>query len=202
MIKAIVLDIGGVLLRTQDTTIRKKLEEKYHLPSGGVHDLVFNSKPAQLSTLGSANSDAIWQHVAEQLSLTPHTLEEFRHDFWLGDQVDKSIIQFLQECRPQYKTALLSNAWVGAREIFAKIYGIKEGKTVDKILISSELGVAKPDPEIFHILANTMGCTFSEILFVDDFIENIQAAEALGITSIHYQSGINLICEIKLKLEQ
>lgn len=202
MIKAIVLDIGGVILRTQDTTIRKKLEEKYRLSPGGVHDLVFNSKPAQLSTLGLVNSDAIWQHVAEQLSLTPQTLQEFRYDFWLGDQLDNSIIQFLQECRPQYKTALLSNAWVGAREIFARNYGIKEGKTVDKILISSELGVAKPDPEIFRILAHTMGCKFSEMLFVDDFIENIQAAEALGITSIHYQSDINLICEIKLKLEQ
>jgi glucose-1-phosphatase len=202
MIKAIVLDIGGVILRTEDSTIRKKLEEKYRLPPGGAHDLVFNSNPAQRSTIGLVNSDAIWQHVAEQLSLTPQALEEFKRDFWFGDQLDTSIIQFLQECRPQYRTALLSNAWIGAREIFSENYGITEGKTVDKILISSELGVAKPDPEIFRILSITIACKFSEILFVDDFIENIRAAEALGITTIHFQSGINLICEIKLKLNE
>lgn len=200
MIKAIVLDIGGVLLRTEDPTSRKILEKKYGLSPNGVHDLVFNSEPAHQSTIGLVNSDAVWQHVAERLSLSPQALEEFQNEFWLGDKLDTSIIQFLQECRPLYKTVLLSNAWLGAREIFAKHYGLREGKTVDKILISSELGVAKPDPQIFQILVDTIACGFSEILFVDDFIENIRAAKALGIETIHYQNGINLICEIKLKL--
>ncbi|MFN2304487.1 MAG: HAD-IA family hydrolase [Anaerolineales bacterium] len=202
MFKAIVVDIGGVILRTEDPTKRNKLEEKYGLLPGGAHELVFNSKPAKLSTIGAVSSEKIWQHVAQQLELAPQALEEFKNDFWLGDQIDHTLIQFLQKCRPQYKTALLSNAWLDARHIFAQNYGIQEGKTVDKILISSELGVAKPDPKIFHILSDTIDCRFDEMIFVDDFIENIQSAHALGITTIHYHSGIDLICEIKLRLSK
>jgi len=202
MIKAIVLDIGGVLLRTEDQTSRKKLEKKFDLSPGSAHDLVFNSEPSHLSTIGLVGSEAIWQHVAKQLSLSVQALEKFKHEFWLGDHLDHALIRFLQECRSQYKTALLSNAWIGARETFSKKYGIQEGKTVEKILISSELGVKKPDSKIYKILSNTIECKFSEILFIDDFIENVQAAKALGMTTIHYHGGINLIHEIKLKLNE
>jgi hypothetical protein len=47
MIEAIVLDIGGVILRTSDRSGRHALDKKYGLPPGGTEDLVFNSQPAQ-----------------------------------------------------------------------------------------------------------------------------------------------------------
>ena len=60
--------------------------------------------------------------------------------------------------------------------------------------------MAKPDPAIYQILSDTINCEFKDILFVDDFIENITAAKLLGINTIHYQQGIDLIKEIKLKV--
>ena len=95
------------------------------------------------------------------------------------------------------KTALLSNAWKGFRKLICDEYDIIEGQTVDHILLSSELGVAKPDPKIYKILANTINCGYDEIVFVDDFIENVEAAKILGIRAIHFQVGMNLINEIK-----
>lgn len=200
MTKAIVLDIGGVLLRTEDRTSRQKLEIKYRLPSGGADELVFNSSAAQASTIGQIGIQAIWQNVADQLGLSDKTLETFKRAFWAGDQVDEDLLQFLQTCRRKYTTALLSNAWVNARAIFAEEYGIREGQTADYILISSELGVAKPDNRIYEILAETLNLDFQEILFVDDFIENVEAAKSLGIQTIHYLPPMDLISEIKLRL--
>jgi FMN phosphatase YigB (HAD superfamily) len=49
-----------------------------------------------------------------------------------------------------YINSLLSNAWPGARLALAEQFGIIEGKTVDHILISAELGVAKPDQRIYQ----------------------------------------------------
>ena len=196
-IKAIVFDIGGVLLRTECNSYRQKLEEKYNLPPGELESLVFGSEEAQASTIGLADQDSIWNAVAAKLLLSKKALADFIRLFWAGDLLDAELIAFLQDCRPAYITALLSNAWKGLRQTIADEYGIIEGVTVDRILFSSELGIAKPDPRIYKILANTINCGYHEILFVDDFIENVAAARVLGINTIHYQSGIDLLNEIE-----
>ena len=201
MIKAIVLDIGGVLLRTEDRSGRQMLEKKYGLPPGGADVLVFNSKPAAESTLGLLEREKVWEHVAEVLSLTPQALETFKLAFWEGDQLDLNLLKYFQTLMNGYKTALLSNAWMSMRQTLADQYQIIEGQNVNHILISSELGVAKPDHLIYQILAETIQCDFNQILFVDDFLENIEAAKALGIQTIHYQPGINLIPQIQSQLD-
>lgn len=201
MIKAIVLDIGGVLLRTEDQSGRQALENKYDLHPGGAEELVFNSIMAAKSTVGKVHPDQIWQNLAEKLSLSPQALEEFKLAFWRGDQIDQELLGYLNSLRNSYTTALLSNAWLDAREALANQHQIIEGQTVDHILISSEIGIAKPDKRIYHLLADTTQCDFNQILFVDDFIENIEAAKELGIQTIHYQKGMDLITRIQSKLD-
>ena len=201
MISAVVLDFGGVIVRTEDHKGRLELEEKYQLPPGGSNQLVFYSSVADSATVGLAEPDEIWDHVANKLSLSNDELSEFKQFFWSGDNLDEELIHFLQSCRQNYKTAILSNAWKNLRGVLAETYNIVEGQTVDHILISAELGVAKPDPEIYKILADTLNCHYQEILFVDDFIENIQAAKSLGIQTIHFQPDLDLINEIKSMLE-
>jgi epoxide hydrolase-like predicted phosphatase len=197
MIRAIVFDIGGVLLRTEDRTFRQELANKYSLQASALESLVFDSKAASASTIGQVSEAAVWRNVAKNLAISPQALEKFKISFWAGDQLDRDLIMFLKAIRPKYTTALLSNAWKGARAQLAEKCGIKEGETVDHILISSELGVAKPDPQIYEILAETVNCQFNEIIFVDDFIENIIAAKDLGIWAIHYQPGEKLIPKIE-----
>ena len=202
MIQAIVFDIGGVILRTEDASFRKALGKKYGVQRRELEDLVFNSNSAQASTIGEVSEESIWQDVAEKLSLPPDTIEDFKDAFWAGDRLDHELVNFLKDIRHEYTTALLSNAWKGIRSQLEEKYGIKEGQTVDYIIISSECGVAKPDSEIYHILANTLGCEFQEILFVDDFIENVIAARQLGIHAIHFQPGMDLISKIRQRLNQ
>jgi putative hydrolase of the HAD superfamily len=196
------LDIGGVLVRTEDRTFRDKLEEQYDLQIGESDKLVFESKAAQASTIGKAERNEIWEHVANELSLSKEELGEFQTQFWAGDKLDQEIVRFLHDLSSFYITALLSNAWLGHRRTLDEEFDIIEGQTADVILLSSELGVSKPDPRIYAILADTTNCIYNEILFVDDFIENIEAAKALGIHTIHYQPGMNLINAIKSRLDK
>ena len=201
MIKAIVFDVGGVLLRTENHNGRQNLDQKYNLSPGGADKLVFNSEASRLSTIGKVPQSAIWQNVADKLSLSQDELESFRNAFWSGDRLDEELINFLKSCRPKYKTALLSNAWEGSREHFSNIYSLVEGETVDHVLISAELGVAKPDYRIYDILRSRLGCEYEEIVFVDDFVQNVEAAEQLGIQAILFQTGLNVINQIKSMLE-
>lgn len=201
MITAIVFDVGGVLVRNENPALRRNLEVKYGLPQNRVDELVFDSKAAQDSTVGLEDPQKIWQNIADKLNLNQEELQEFMNDFWVCDQLDQEFTNFLENCRLNYKTALLTNAWKGARQSLAENYGLIEQRTVDQIIISSEQGVAKPDKEIYYILKEKMGCDFQEILFIDDFIENIQVANELGIQTIHYQPGMDLINTIELTLQ-
>jgi putative hydrolase of the HAD superfamily len=200
-IKSLVFDIGGVLIRSEDRTGREKLEAKYGLPPGEVDKLVFRSEQAQASSIGKTEQAAIWKSIASKLSLSQKELDEFQRLFWAGDRLNHALYQFIQKSRSRYTTALLSNAWLDYRRVLEEEFDIVEGRTVDFILISSELGIAKPDPRIYSILANTVQCKYDEILFVDDFVENIEAAQSLGICTIHYQPEMNLINEIKSRLD-
>lgn len=202
MIKAVVLDIGGVLIRTEDRSSRRQLENEFHLPEGYLDDLVFNSPPAKDSTIGKSNTEQIWLYAAERLNLPVSDLPKFQQAFWAGDRLDRGLLEYLQSLQNNFVTALLTNAWVNARQALMTQFGLQQGKSIDHLIISSEVGTAKPDPEIFHILSATINCNFQEILFVDDFIENIEAAESLGIRSIHYRHGINLVNKIDSEIDR
>lgn len=202
MITAIVFDVGGVIVRTKDTSKRRALEQKHGLPKNSVEKLVFHSKLAQESTIGKVDPQEIWQDIANKLDLNQKERQNFIQDFWAGDQLDWDLVNYLKECRPKYKTALLSNAWKDARQALAEQYHIIEGQTVDQIIISSEQGVAKPDEKIYGILREKLNCEFQNFLFIDDFVENIQAANDLGIQTIHYQPEMDLINKIKSILKK
>lgn len=201
MIKAVVLDIGGVLMRTEDQSGRRLLEKRYNLPADTVAWLVFDSDEAAASTIGQVKAQAAWDSVQKKLDLSDEELEDFIELFWSGDVFDQAAFDFLSSLSPEYITGILSNAWEGAREGFVQRYGMIEGQTVDHILISAEEGVRKPDPEIYRRLKDTLGVEYDEILFVDDFMDNVKVASALGIQAIHYRPGMNLINQIKSSLD-
>lgn len=200
-IKSVVFDVGGVLVRTENQAGRRQLEKRYGMEEYDVDWLVFKNEAAAASTIGQLESDAVWRMVQERLDLSAEELTEFIELFWQGDVFDQQLFDFLVSLRPNYITGILSNAWKGARDVLVNKYGIIEGENVDHVLVSPELGLAKPDPAIYHRLRETVGVDFDEILFVDDFSKNIAAAKALGINTIHYRTGSNPINQIKSMLE-
>ena len=191
-----------MLVRTEDRSSRARLEAQYDLSEGVADQLVFGSDVARLATIGQADAEQVWAHIAQTLSLSPDELHRFKEQFWAGDCLDREVVAYLASLRPVFQTALLSNAWTGVRQEYARRFGLVENVTVDKILYSSELGVAKPDVKIYKILSDTLAIPYHEILFVDDFIENIHAAQTLGIQVIHFRTGMNLINQIKSRLSQ
>lgn len=58
----------------------------------------------------------------------------------------------------------------------------------EAIVISGEVKMIKPDPRIFHLLAETVGRPPEEILFIDDSAPNIASARQEGLQTIHYRS--------------
>ena len=67
----------------------------------------------------------------------------------------------------------------------------------DDMVISGEVGFAKPEPEIYQILLDKIGRPAQECLFIDDSLPNIQQANKIGFATIHFQSPPQLEEELK-----
>jgi epoxide hydrolase-like predicted phosphatase len=147
------------------------------------------------ATVGELPKRAIWESLAAKFQLDEPEMGQLQADFWSGDRLDMHLVDFLSSLRPRYKIAILSNAWTDARDEFNRQYHLD--CLADLIVISSEERLAKPDPRIFHLLASRLGVDFGEIIFIDDFPENIQAAEKLGIRAVAFQSTPQAIDEVK-----
>jgi epoxide hydrolase-like predicted phosphatase len=195
MIKAIVFDFGGVLVRTEDAAGRRRWEAQLGLGTGELDRLVFNSDAAARATLGEAAHTAIWEHVAATLKLSAEQLTACQADFWAGDKLDQDLVALLADLRPSYQTAILSNYWSNGREWIARTYGLEQA--VDMIIISSEERLAKPDPHLFQRVAERLGVKAEEIVLVDDFLVNIEGARAAGWQAIHYRPGLDVRAELE-----
>jgi putative hydrolase of the HAD superfamily len=80
-----------------------------------------------------------------------------------------------------YRTALLSNSW--------GLYDYRRADfpdLFDAVVISGEVGMRKPEPEIFHHAAAALNLSPAECVFIDDVAANIAAAIACGMTGIHH----------------
>jgi putative hydrolase of the HAD superfamily len=80
------------------------------------------------------------------------------------------------------RTGLLSNSWgntyprAGWDDLF------------DVVVISGEVGMRKPESEIFVYAADQLGVALTECVFVDDLSPNVEAAQALGLRAILHRS--------------
>ena len=184
MIKAIIFDYGGVLMRTEDQSPRRRWEERFCMPDWSLSNLVFDNPISLRATMGLADVDEVWQCVAERLNLKPDDLAELKTDFFAGDRLDKVLIEFIGRQRNRCHTAILSNAWLGTRQMFEKQPEITAA--FDTWIISAEEGVAKPNPEIYERALYRMGVRAEEAVFVDDMPPNVVAARKLGMSALEF----------------
>ncbi len=94
--------------------------------------------------------------------------------------------------RAQIKTGLLSNSWGTRRYDRALLAELFDG-----IVISGEVGIRKPTPEIYTLSAQTLGLEPDQCVFVDDLRFNLDPAAALGMTTILHRESEQTIAELE-----
>ena len=180
-IKAVILDVGGVLSRVVDFSIFANWEQQLGLPSRSLVRAIYYGDLSLQATLGRISMEEFWSGLADELGLTPGDAQELQQDLWRGSEWNTEFLGYVRSLRPTYKTAVLSNAWPSARDEMAS--QINED-AFDLLVYSAEEGIAKPDPEIFRRAIERLGIKPSEAVFVDDRQENVDAAQALGMHGV------------------
>ena len=194
-IKNIIFDLGGVVLDldvnlTIQAFVAMGFTREELSGNENIRKIFWNLE------IGKISPDNFIQEVRQ--NLRKFVPEEKISKAWnamiLGFKPEK--IKTLRILHTDYRTFLLSNTNIFHEKLYSKMLLRKYDLTMDdlfeKVYYSHELGMGKPDPEIFRYILKDSDLEPRETLFVDDSVENIQSARILGIQCLHFQSNGDL----------
>lgn len=197
--RCVILDIGGVLEVTPPTGWMQQWEERLGLPAGSLGQQL--DDVWQAGAIGTISETGVRTEVGARLGLDVMQVESFMADLWaeyLGTP-NLELIEYVRGLRSCCRLGILSNSFVGARELETAMYQFDE--LVEQIIYSHEIGVRKPDPRAFEITCARLGVHPADCLFVDDNNDNIEAAHAAGMQAHLFEDNKQTIARIAAHLD-
>ncbi len=197
--RALLVDFGGVLTTNVFESFRAFCEEE-GLEPNTVKEM-FRSRGEGLALL-------------RQLERGELTVEEFEPKFaavlgiaersdgmverlFAGVGPDERMVGAVRRVRENgMPTGLISNSWGRTTYDEALI-----DELFDAAVISGDVGLHKPEPEIFRLGAERIGLPPEECVFVDDLKENCAGAEAVGMTAVLHRGADGTIAELEQLLD-
>ena len=191
---ALVVDFGGVLTTNVFDSFRE-----FCVGEGLEPDTVkrlFREDPEALAALralerGELDEDAFAQRFAPLLGI--EDTDGLVDRLFAGMGPDEAMLEAVKRAkRSGVKTGLISNSWGTGRydrDVFPELF--------DGVVISGDVGMHKPEPEIFQLGAERIGLPPEECVFVDDLRENCAAAEAVGMTAVLHRGAEGTLPELE-----
>ncbi|HLO34168.1 MAG TPA: HAD family phosphatase [Anaerolineales bacterium] len=193
-IKVVFFDLGGVIVRTEFQAPRQQLADKLGMDYDDLNKIVFDSDTSNRASIGEISSDEHWASVIQRLRRPASELSIIRDEFFAGDIVDRTLLDYIRSLRGKYKTGLISNAWGDLRDYIVRE---KFDDAFDKLIISAEVGAVKPEAKIFQLALEQFGVSPKEAVFVDDFHINIEGCEKVGIKGILFKDPESTLRQLK-----
>lgn len=184
MFKVLLLDLDGVL-RIWDPDLTDAVELAHGLPAGTLNLTAFAPHRLMPALTGAVDDQAWRASVAEAIATEHGEAAHVAVEDWMVPvgTVDPEVLDIVRAARPRLQVVLFSNATSRLGDDVARL-GLTD--EVDAVVSSADIGLAKPDPDVFSRIALANRLMFSEIAFVDRSAENVATAEILGIRSHLY----------------
>ena len=197
-IKAIILDLEGVLLKTKDENLYISVANALNAPYEKVYEIFFGELNDRID-LGQATQDEFDAYVIETLQMPKEKIKILKKVINEDSFIDDVLMVRIKELHKDHKIGLLSNY---SDDLWLKIeHEWKISDVFDEIVISCEVGVIKPDPAIFNLILERLGVKADEAVFVDDRMRNIEGAKKVGLQTVFYENREQALGELESILE-
>lgn len=195
MIKTILFDYAGVITPTSNNyDFAVKNCKRFNLTPKELMQMTYENWAE--TALGKQKCSFFWGTIAKRLNIKPDELRDLVIETF---PVDKRMVDIINKSKTRYITVLFSNQiedWI--EQV------IKENKLKNSFhfLINSYIvGARKPDEAIFKEALKKTSSKPKEVLFIDDSLENIEAAKKMGINAIHFNSFEQFLVEFKTYID-
>ena len=184
--KGLLVDFGGVLTTNVFDSFRAFCQSE-GLDADAFLTLMSEDKEArrQLRRVetGDIDEDEFGVILAEKLGVSDS--ENLIDRLFAGMEPEEPMFEALRRARRAgIKTGMISNSWGRGRydrSMFDELF--------DGVVISGEVGLHKPQPEIFELGAERVGLQPRACVFVDDLRENCEGAEAVGMVAVLHRGA-------------
>ncbi len=186
-IKAIIFDCFGVLYPDMLWTMASEfLGDKLDDNRKSLHDLV-----SQVD-LGFITRDELWERFAEIVGTDEESIYGRMKEF---SGLDKRLLNFIEDSKTTYKIGMISNVGHGFIE---KMFVDKPASEYfDSIVLSSDVGMVKPDKRIYESSALQLDCQVQQCVFIDDLAKNVEGAKNAGMKAIIYKDFDSFVQQIR-----
>ncbi|MFZ4581130.1 MAG: HAD family hydrolase [Paludibacter sp.] len=195
-ITTLIFDFGGVIINLDLPTCIQNLKK---LGTDNIENYLSNFGQKDFFLKFEKGEIGIPEFRNEIRKLTSKTVTDNEIDnAWCSFlcEIPNDRLELLEKLRSKYRLLLLSNSNPLHVDISASKALEGKGKTIrdyfDKCYFSYEMGMAKPDSQIFESLLKDAGLEANECLFLDDGPKNIEIAQSLGLQTYFVKQGENL----------
>lgn len=196
IIKNLIFDFGGVIIEIKPMVYVSALLDMGCSDLPGLHDAFVKEGIYRKFETGQLTSDEFRDRI--RVALPDHASDQAIDHAWnliLGE-IPAHRIQWLQQLKSKYRTFLLSNTnpihFDYYQEYMVRTFNVSLDSLFEKAYYSFQIGMYKPDREIFEFVLSDNGLDPSETAFIDDMAENIEAAKQIGLQGIHLHSGADI----------
>ena len=186
MIKAILFDFAGVIVT-----------EGYWLWLNEiVPDLPTKKEFFQhLSELGDAGKINQEEYLLRLSEATGVKTDEIYPQIVKKIQINSKLLSLISKLRKNYRIGLITNYTHGLFDKLSSIYELP--KYFDRILVSSRVGMIKPDPNFYQMMFDAQNVQAEECLYIDDRNHQVKAAVELGMKSVLFTNMSFLIAAFR-----
>lgn len=169
----LVLDAYGVIYRPGDDVQGQLIP--FIAEKGGSRDVEQIRAKYREASLGQITAAAFWASAGIEAALEDEYLSRIR--------LIEGVPDFLRAAQSAFAgIAFLSNDVSEWSRKLRERHGL--AAAISTWIISGDVGLRKPTPEIYRVLLRRLGVPASQVVFVDDRVENLDAARALGIHTV------------------
>jgi epoxide hydrolase-like predicted phosphatase len=197
-IAAVVFDVGGVLEVNPRTRWQERWATRLNMPVAQ-----FDRRLGVIwapGSVGRSSLEEIECQTAAAFDLDDDALAALMNDAWSEyvGSLNHELAEYFERLCPRYKTGILSNSFVGAREREQQAHRL--GDICDVTVYSHEEGCLKPEQQIYRIACDRLDVAPESAVFLDDVEENVKGARAIGMTAIVFSTNAQAISELQALL--
>lgn len=182
MIKTIIFDYAGVVTLTQDKSLFAQQHHKqFNLSPSELMDVLY--KNWHDASVNKISDKQYWKLLSNDLNIDK---EELKKMIISTFPIDLRMIDILNQLQGHYALIMMSNQIEDWLESEIDNNNLRD--KFDYFINSYQVGIKKPDKEIFQLALRISGSKPEESLFIDDSVKNIESAKQLGIKTILFES--------------
>jgi putative hydrolase of the HAD superfamily len=196
--KAVIFDFGNVIINIEFQRIYQTFSKLTSKPIAYIEKRITEEQIFRRYESGQFTDEAFREIIRQTLcfALSDKEVDTAWNTILLDIPIER--IDLINNIRKKYPVYLLSNTnnihISASNNYLNEAHGIKNLDVLfDKLYLSYEMGMWKPDTEIYYEVLRSINLEPNEVIFFDDNLQNIESAKAIGMQTILVEPTTSIV---------